>query len=80
MFRRNVIRDLGGYDESLPCYDDLDLYVRVAARSKIANVEQRLSFKRRHPAQFFGGPNGMLQTPEGQRALAAVNRRIAGVL
>jgi glycosyltransferase involved in cell wall biosynthesis len=78
MFRKDTVSELGGYDEGLPCCEDLDLYVRVATSFKIANIEERLSLKRRHLTQFFGN-GGFHSSPEGQQARAIVGRRMAGL-
>ena len=55
MFRKERIRDAGGYDESLASNEDWDLYVRLAlsARYPVANIDERLSLKRLHREQFF---------------------------
>ena len=55
MCRKEAVIDIGGYDENLPCLLDLDLYVRMSRCSKIANIDERLSLKRVHSKQFFGG-------------------------
>jgi len=52
-FRIEAWRDVGGYDESLPLYEDYDLFVRLAARWEIENLPEPLSLKRRHPGQAF---------------------------
>ena len=79
MFRKEAVRELGGYDENLPCYGDLDLYVRAASNFKFANIGERLSLKRLHPKQFFGGPAGLLHTPAGLKAREIVARRAAAL-
>jgi len=78
MFRKERICEIGGYDMSLACYEDWDLYVRLAlaARLPITNIDERLSFKRIHPEQFFGGYNGFQFSPEGRGAATTVMRRV----
>jgi len=77
MFRKTVIQNIGGYDESLPCMEDLDLYVRLGSRHRLANMEERLSLKRLHARQFFGGERNVFASPEGKRAEMIIKRRIA---
>jgi len=82
MFRREGIRDAGGYDESLASNEDWDLYVRLAlsARLPIANIDERLSLKRLHREQFFWGDGGVEFSPAGQQAEMTVRRRISDLL
>jgi len=79
MFRKEKIRDLGGYDETLSACEDWDLYVRLAlaARLPIANIDERLSLKRLHPQQFFWGHEGTQFSPSGQRSEMTVRQRIS---
>ena len=39
MYRRNEIIDLGGYDESLPIWEDYDLFLRIGLKYKFENLE-----------------------------------------
>ena len=80
MFRKTLIEDVGGYDETLACTEDLDLYVRLAARHELANMEERLSLKRLHAKQFFGGERNVFASREGKEAETTVKRRIAALL
>jgi glycosyltransferase involved in cell wall biosynthesis len=82
MFRKEAIRDVGGYDESLATSEDWDLYVRLAlaARMPIANIDQRLSLKRIHPKQFFWGHGGAQFSAAGQRSEMTVRERISDLL
>lgn len=81
MFRKDTIRDAGGYDESLASNEDWDLYVRLAlsAGLPIANIDERLSLKRLHREQFFWGEGGAEFTPAGKQAEMTVRQRIAGL-
>jgi glycosyltransferase involved in cell wall biosynthesis len=81
MFRKEAIRDAGGYDESLASNEDWDLYVRLAlsAGLPIANIDERLSLKRLHREQFFWGEGGAEFTPAGKQAESTVRQRIAGL-
>lgn len=42
MFRREVYRDVGGFDESLPTAEDIDFHLRIALRWPIGVLEQPL--------------------------------------
>jgi glycosyltransferase involved in cell wall biosynthesis len=79
MFRKEAIRDAGGYDEGLASNEDWDLYARLAlsAGLPIANIDERLSLKRIHREQFFWGDDGAEFSPAGQRAEMTVRRRIS---
>jgi glycosyltransferase involved in cell wall biosynthesis len=46
-FRRQIIRDLGGYRDSLPCAQDLDLFWRVSEIKETANLPEPLYYHRR---------------------------------
>jgi glycosyltransferase involved in cell wall biosynthesis len=49
MFRRDLVwQELGGYDETLPTGEDFDLWSRVAARYKVANLPATLVDYRFH--------------------------------
>lgn len=53
MFRREVVRELGGYDERLGAAEDKDLYRRIALSGKGAYVvPELLVIYRRHAAQM----------------------------
>lgn len=82
MFRKEKVRSIGGYDESLAANEDWDLYVRLAlaARWPIANIDERLSLKRIHSKQFFWGDDGVEFSPAGRRSAMTVRRRISDLL
>jgi hypothetical protein len=48
MYRRKDVLAVGGYDETLPWGTDFDLWVRLAMRSRLANLEYPLSQYRVH--------------------------------
>ena len=80
MYRKAAVVAIGGYDETLLCYKDTDLYVRVIGphRSRsIVNLDAELSLKRLHAGQFFGPDNGVRVSPAGLRSAATVRGRIA---
>jgi glycosyltransferase involved in cell wall biosynthesis len=43
LIRTHILKNLGGFDERFPAHQDIDLYVRVAAVSNIAFVNQCLA-------------------------------------
>ena len=48
MFRREVILELGGYDESFTTAQDYELWCRVAMRGRLANLRRIGLQRRRH--------------------------------
>jgi glycosyltransferase involved in cell wall biosynthesis len=49
LVRRSVLDDLGAYDESLPCAQDWDLWIRVLARYPVVALDEVLAVIRRRP-------------------------------
>jgi glycosyltransferase involved in cell wall biosynthesis len=72
MYRKTAWTAVGGYDERLPCYEDYDLWVRMASQYGLALVEQPLAAKRRHPGQAF---DQVHWTSRGYRTRAGINWR-----
>ena len=53
LIRRDVLEELGGFDESLPACEDYDLWLRLSARHPVLLVPERLVVKRNgHPGQL----------------------------
>ncbi len=52
-YRKSAWEAAGGFDERLRCFEDYDLWVRLAPQGRLANLPEELSLKRRHPAQSF---------------------------
>jgi glycosyltransferase involved in cell wall biosynthesis len=48
MARRKIIKDLGGYDEACSTSQDYDLWSRMAARTKLANIQEAYLYLRKH--------------------------------
>lgn len=42
MMRKDVLEDVGGYDENLDHIEDLDLWVRMARETKVRNIDEPL--------------------------------------
>lgn len=48
MMPRDVLESVGGFDEALPAWEDIDLWCRVAARYPFAYVPRPLEYYRMH--------------------------------
>ena len=55
MLRRNALKSVGIYNRKLQHSEDFDLWIRIAAKHKIANLAEALVIKRIHPLQSFKG-------------------------
>jgi glycosyltransferase involved in cell wall biosynthesis len=55
LIERKLLIECGLFDESIGCYDDYDLYIRLAARSEALLVPERLASVRRHGSHFSRG-------------------------
>ncbi|WP_353230835.1 glycosyltransferase [Novosphingobium sp.] len=51
MFRRDLVRDVGGYHPAFRHCEDLDLWLRLASVTRIANLPQRLLRYRHYSGQ-----------------------------
>jgi glycosyltransferase involved in cell wall biosynthesis len=51
MFRREVLQQCGGFDETLPFSEDWDLWLRVSRRYRFAKLRAATTLYRQHPAQ-----------------------------
>jgi glycosyltransferase involved in cell wall biosynthesis len=80
MYRRSIYDAVGGYDESLSCLLDLDLYVRSSRITSLANLDRPVSYKRKHEEQYFWGPNRKTVTADVLRARATVLLRTIRIL
>ncbi len=57
MMRRELLEDMGGFDEALPACEDYDLWLRVSLRTPIHLIEENLVVKRGgHPDQLSAAP------------------------
>ncbi len=48
MIRRDLLLQLGGYDESFSCHDGYDLWIRLIAHARVQNVNLPLFYYRQH--------------------------------
>lgn len=51
MYKKQEIIDLGSYDESLPIWEDYDLWLKIGIKYKFANLYQNTTAYRRHNNQ-----------------------------
>ena len=57
MMRRELLQEMGGFDESLPACEDYDLWLRVSLRYPIHLIDEALVIKRGgHDDQLSGAP------------------------
>lgn len=73
-FRKDVVVALGGYDAGYRFSMDYDLWLRVADRHRVLNLEERLAV-RQLTTTNFGGSNERQQYYEGIKARVATFRR-----
>jgi glycosyltransferase involved in cell wall biosynthesis len=79
--RRTAVEAVGGYDEALLVDLDLDLYIRLAARGRLATVPPALVGTRRHGSQFYGGRHGPTRSLRRRVATRrTIDRRAEAVL
>lgn len=51
MYRRDIVREVGGYHAAFRHCEDLDLWLRLATRTRLGNIPERLVRYRRSPDQ-----------------------------
>jgi glycosyltransferase involved in cell wall biosynthesis len=60
LIRRDLLEDVGGFDERFPACEDYDLWLRITAREPVLFVEEKLIIKRAgHPGQLSNAYWGM---------------------
>ena len=62
MYRTEVVRDLGGFDESLSVCEDYDLYLRIADRHPIATHRHVVADYRIYPSTLSANSRRMYRT------------------
>jgi glycosyltransferase involved in cell wall biosynthesis len=72
MFRRDVVINVGGYDERFMTAEDYDLWLRLADKYSVANIDEPLYHFRQHDESIYGSN---LETLKLYHVLAT--RRIA---
>jgi CMP-N-acetylneuraminic acid synthetase len=68
MVRRQLLVDLGGYDESVDCQDGYDLWLKFTDRFKVYNINLPLFYYRRHSSSLTTDRERILRA---RRALKA---------
>jgi len=53
MYRREVLDQVGGYSETVPFMFDREIFIRIAAVTRVANIPDPLVIVRHHPSRFF---------------------------
>jgi glycosyltransferase involved in cell wall biosynthesis len=77
---KSALIEIGGYDQDLLCAIDMDLYIRMACRYEMSNIDRRLALKRVHKDQYFAGANGLYTTGAGERSRQIVRERFAAMM
>ncbi|MBC9882141.1 glycosyltransferase [Bradyrhizobium sp. INPA01-394B] len=67
MVRKDAILAIGGYSPEYPHAEDLDLWLRLAERGKLANLAEPVLFYRLHD-QSVSQVNGLAQQSSAERA------------
>jgi hypothetical protein len=78
MFRREVFDAVGGYRAACKYWEDLDLYLRMAARGRILVVPAPLYCYRFHAGSAIGGEIGAEEERATQFMLRCLAARRAG--
>ncbi|MBX6377399.1 MAG: glycosyltransferase [Clostridia bacterium] len=63
LIRRNLLAEVGGFDESLPQAHDLDLWIRLSLRTEFGHIPQSLVKYRWHHKNLSRGPDALAYTP-----------------
>ena len=83
MVRRDLFRELGGFDESLPVASDFDFWLRLAGESPAAAVERVLVARRVHPRHYTVAHRDNVAAYEAffaKQVRRAGNSRIRGLI
>lgn len=62
MARRDLLREIGGYDESFRCQDGYDIWLRFVQKYEVKNVNLPLFFYRQHGLSLTRNENRILDT------------------
>ena len=54
MMRRDVLQEIGGYDEWFPVAEDYDLWLRLADEYEVRNIDEPLYYFRQHDDSLYG--------------------------
>lgn len=62
MIRRDVLEEIGGYDESFGCQDGWDIWVRIIDRWQVKNINLPLFYYRQHERSLTRNESRLLTT------------------
>ena len=62
MIRKDVLREIGGYDESFNRQDGYDIWLKIIHKHKISNVNEPLFFYRQHSKSLTSNKSKLLET------------------
>ena len=54
MIRRNILEEIGGYDEWFTVAEDYDLWLRLADEYEVRNIDEPLYYFRQHDDSLYG--------------------------
>ncbi len=77
MYRRDLVLSVGGYHAAFKHCEDLDLWLRLATRTRIANIPERL-IRYRHYAEQVSSRHATQQQIGAAVAKIAYGERLAG--
>jgi glycosyltransferase involved in cell wall biosynthesis len=75
MFRHKALLDIGGYRPELEPAEDIDLFLRLAERGKLANLDRVVLRYRIHPTSSGGRERGAQNRKKHQALMEAHQRR-----
>lgn len=62
MFRKNLLLELGGYNEEITCQDGYDIWIKFIQHYKTSNINLPLFFYRQHTANITKDKKKLLET------------------
>jgi hypothetical protein len=79
MMRRRVVLDAGKYDPRCQLAEDLDLWLRLAERGRLANLPEPLLKYRYHGSNKSSGPDSARRNQDALRQIIVRARRRRGL-
>ncbi len=81
LVRRNLLMEIGGYDEAFACQDGYDLWVRFIQKHRVANVNLPLFYYRRHGNNLTSNEKRLLETRHSiyRKFVKNNHRKISGL-
>lgn len=62
LFRRDILLQVGGYDEEIKLQDGWDIWLKLVSKSNVTNVRLPLFYYRQHPKSLTKDETKMLKT------------------